>query len=113
MSSRMTKKNAITTPYVAVLWLIKGDYRLLLDFLVCMGTIVVAVQAVRSKEYIWAFGFTAIAILFNPFVPFFKLAGNPPLSVVFVYIAAFVISWAALSTPSAPMILEIGHLSGR
>jgi len=91
-----------------MLWLVKTDCRWVRDCLLCMGPVMISVQALRSKEYIWAFGFAAIAALFNPFVPFLKPAGNPPLSIVFIYIATFVISLAALSTQPAPMTLGSG-----
>lgn len=96
------KRNVIEAPRVAVLWLSKAKYRLLLDRLVCMGTITVAVQALRSQEYGWAFGFLAIAALFNPFVPILKPEGHPPLSFVFVYIATFAMSLAALNMQTVP-----------
>jgi uncharacterized protein DUF6804 len=102
------KRNVIGAPRVAILWLSNAKYRLLLDRLVCMGTITVAVQALRSQEYGWALGFLAIAALFNPFVPVLKPEGHPPLSLVFVYIATFVTSLAALNMQTVPAGSGIG-----
>src|SRR5579863_6166290 len=98
-------------PHVAILWLSKARYRLLLDRLVCMGTITVAIQALRSQEYVWAFGFLAITALFNPFVPVLKPVSHPRLSFVFVYIAMFVVSLAALNMQSVPATSGPGSAS--
>jgi hypothetical protein len=50
----------------ALFWRSAANYQLLLDFVVCMGAIVVVQPAVRANEYFWAAGLIAIAILFNP-----------------------------------------------
>jgi len=77
---------------------------LLLDRLAFMAMITVAIQALRSREYVWAVGCLAITAVLNPFVPILKRAGNPPLSFVFVYIATFVISLAALNMQTVPAV---------
>ena len=43
-----------------------GANRLILECVVFSGAVVVTVQAVRMQEHIWAFGFVALALLFNP-----------------------------------------------
>ena len=105
------KRNIIGAPRVAILWLSKAKYRLLLDRLVCIGTITVAIQALRSQEYVWALGFLAITVLFNPFVPILKPASHSPLSFVFVYIATFVMSLAALNMQALPAMSGPGPAS--
>jgi len=74
-----------------------ANYQPLLDFVVCMGAIVVVQQqAVRAKKYLWAAGFLVIAVLFNPIVPVPKPSGNLSLLMVSVCIATFAISLVAL-----------------
>ena len=108
MSTGIVKRNVIRAPYVAILWLSKGKYRLLMDRLMCMGTLTVAIQALRSQEYVWAFGFLAITALFNPFVPILKPASHRSLSFIFVYIATFVMSLAALNMQAGPELYVPG-----
>ena len=82
----------------AMFWRSAANYQLLLDFAVCMGAIVVAMQAVRAKEYLWATGFVAIALLYNPVVPVLRLSGEWSQLLVFVCTVPFAISLAALKT---------------
>ena len=82
----------------AMFWRSAADYQALLDFAVCTGAIVVVLQAVRAKEYRWATGFVAMALLFNPVVPVFRLSGPLSLLLVLVSIAPFALSLAALKT---------------
>jgi hypothetical protein len=81
-----------------VFWRSAANYQLLLNVVVCAGALVVAMQAVRSKEYLWAVCFIALALLFNPAVPVFRLSGELQLLLVTVCIAPFAFSLAALKT---------------
>jgi hypothetical protein len=45
-----------------------ASYELLLDVVICMGAIIVVQHEVRLKEYFWAAGFVAIAIIFSPLI---------------------------------------------
>ncbi len=82
----------------AISWRSAANYQLLLQFVVCMGATVVVMQAVRETEYGWAAGFVAIALLFNPAVPVFRLSGPLSLLLVLACIAPFAVSLAALKT---------------
>ena len=44
-----------------------AGYLLVLQFVVCGAAIMVAWEAYRSERQVWAIGFVAIAVLFNPF----------------------------------------------
>ena len=94
----------------AMFWRSAADYQVLLDFAVCTGAIVIVMQAVRAKEYRWAAGFVAIALLFNPIVPAFRLSGELSLLLVLVSIAPFAISLAALKTRP---LLSIASITDR
>ena len=82
----------------ATSWRSATNYQLLLDFVVCIGAVVVVMQAVRAREYRWAAGFGAIALLFNPVVRFLGPPGILPLLIVVACIAPFAISLFALKT---------------
>ena len=91
-------------------WRSAANYQLLLDFMVCMGAIVVVMQAVRAKQYGWAAGFVAIALLFNPVVLVLRLSGELSLLLVLVCIGPFAVSLAALKTQP---LLSIPSITGR
>jgi predicted membrane channel-forming protein YqfA (hemolysin III family) len=78
-----------------------------------MGMITIAIQALRSHEYFWTFGFLALTALFNPFVPILKPASHRPLSFVFVYIATFLMSLAALNMQAVPPMSQTGSASSK
>jgi hypothetical protein len=94
----------------AMFWRSAANYQLLLNFAVCMGAIVVGTQAVRAKEYRWAAGFVAMALLFNPIVLVLRLSGELSLLLVLVCIAPFAISLAALETQP---LLSIASITDR
>jgi Family of unknown function (DUF6804) len=54
---------------VAAFWRASAGADLVLDILICVGAVVVSTQAVTRSKYLWAAGFAAIAVLFNPVVP--------------------------------------------
>lgn len=43
--------------------------KILLDILISVGAITVATEAVARPKYIWAAGFVAIGLLYNPIAP--------------------------------------------
>jgi len=77
------------------------DYQLWLDLAIFMGALVVAQQAVGTKHYLWTAAFVAIALLFNPVVPVPRPTGDLFLLMIFVCLASFGISLAALKTQPA------------
>jgi Family of unknown function (DUF6804) len=54
---------------LAALWVASPGVRVLLDILVCVGALTVATQAAARPKYVWATGFVAIAVLYNPVAP--------------------------------------------
>jgi hypothetical protein len=83
---------------------------ILLDFVVCLGAVVVALQAVGAKKYRWTAGFVAIALLFNPVAPILRLSGAMSLLLVLACIALFAISLATLKTEP---VLSIPSITDR
>jgi hypothetical protein len=54
---------------LAAFWHPSENYQLLLQFVVCAGAIFVAWEAYSAEKYLWALGFVAIGVLFNPVQP--------------------------------------------
>jgi hypothetical protein len=99
MLANIMKWISISALFLAVtFWRSAANYQLLLDFVVFMGAVVVVMQAVRAREYRWAAGFVAIALLFNPVVRFWGAPGVLPLLIVVVCIVPFAISLVKLKT---------------
>ena len=69
LDTKIMQWASITALLQAMLWRSSGNYQLLLEFVVCAGAIVVGLDAVHAEEYLWATGFVAIALLFNPIAP--------------------------------------------
>jgi len=94
----------------ALLWRSTANSELpqfLLGFVVCFGAIVVVVQAVKASKHVWAGGFTAIALLFNPLVPVLPFDGEWGRWLVLLTIVAFAVSLAALRTQPLMSIASI------
>jgi len=75
-----------------------ASYELLVDFVICLGATIFVQRAVRSKEYFWAAGFVAIAVVFSPLLLVVKIA----LLMGLTCIATFVNSLAAFRTQPLP-----------
>ena len=75
-----------------------GSYQLLFGFLVFMGAIVVLQQAIGAHKYLWAAGFVAIALVFNPIAPFFLASDNWFPLAALVCTSVFMLSLTALKT---------------
>jgi hypothetical protein len=97
MYTKVMKWVSITALLLAVaFWNSAANYQLELNLVVSVAAAVVLIQAVQAKKYRWAAGFLAIALLFNPVVPIFRLAGAVGLSLVVLSLAPFAISLFAL-----------------
>jgi hypothetical protein len=95
MFTKMMKWLSIVVLLPAVFWQPSANYQLGLQFVVCVGATLVALQAVRSEKYVWAIGFVGIAMLFNPFQPL-TFSRAMFLSLGWVSVATFLVSLATL-----------------
>jgi len=86
---------SISALVLAVLFRPSSGYQTLLQFVVCVGAVLVVLQAGRTGRYAWAAGFSAIALLYNPIVP---LALSRNLLLVLASLAMFALSVAVLKT---------------
>jgi Family of unknown function (DUF6804) len=90
-------------------WMATPGVKILLDIVICVGALMVATQAVARSKYLWAAGFVAIAVLFNPILPV-ALSRNVFLGLDVACILAFLISLEALKSQS---ILSIPSITNR
>jgi hypothetical protein len=93
-----------------VFWGAAVDYELLLTVVVFLGAIVVLQQAVNEREYVWAAGFAAIALIFNPAAPLFQAYGDGFRITALACTAVFAFSLTALKTRP---ILSIASITDR
>jgi hypothetical protein len=93
-----------------VFWGVALDYELLLTVVVFLGAIVVLQQAVSERKYVWAAGFGAIALVFNPAAPLFQASGDWFRVTALVCTAVFAISLIALK---ARPVLSIASITDR
>jgi hypothetical protein len=109
MLTKIMKWVSIVALLLAVLRLPTGSYQVLFEVVVCLSGLLVATQAVRAGKYLWAPGFAAIAVLFNPVVPV-ALARRTFLWLDVVCLMTFLVSLAALKTRPT---LSIPSITGR
>ncbi|MBI3933502.1 MAG: hypothetical protein HY316_02340 [Acidobacteria bacterium] len=86
-----------------VFWQASAGYLLALQFVVSAAAILVAWEGYRAAKQMWAIGFVAIALLFNPFQPL-TFSREMFLWLDLISIATFLASLVVLkSKPSASM----------
>ncbi len=95
MLTKIMKWVSIAVLLLAVLRLPAASYQVVLEIVVCVSGLLVVTQAVRAGKYLWAAGFVAIAVLFNPVVPA-VLSRKVFLWLDWLCLAAFLLSLAAL-----------------
>ena len=67
-------------------------YEFTLNLVVCLGAVVCVLRAVQFREYSWAAGFLAIAVVFSPLFlveKIFLLMGLTCMAICFTLFAAF------------------------
>jgi hypothetical protein len=97
MFTEVTKWFSIAALSVALMfWNYAPTYQGELKVVVSAAAVVVLIQAFKAKKYRWAAGFLGLALLFNPAMTVFRLAGSVSLSLVVLAIAPFAISLIAL-----------------
>ncbi len=109
MFTRIMKWVSVAVLLLAVLRPPTGSYQVVFEVVVCMSGLVAATQAVRAGKYLWAAGFVAITVLFNPVAPV-ALARRTFLWLDLVCLMTFLISLAALKTQP---ILSIPSITDR
>lgn len=77
-------------------WNSAPNFQIELNGVVCVSAVMVVIQAIQMKKYRWVVGFLSIALLFNPAVRIFGLAGGLSLSLIVFSIALFALSLVLL-----------------
>ena len=90
--------SSATLLLAATFWQTAMDYELLLTAVVFLGAAVVLRQAIQEREYYWAVGFAAIALVFNPAAPLFHASGSAFRLTTVVCTVIFLFSLVALKT---------------
>jgi hypothetical protein len=91
MIAKLIKWIAIAALFLALLWQPFAQNRILLQYVVWAGAIVVVAQAVRAHKYVWIGLFLAVAGLFNPIRPV-ALAANVFLVLDAITMVLFMVS---------------------
>ena len=60
---------SITLLLLVLFWQPFQNRPVALEILICVGALLVVTEAWRAQKLLWATGFVAIAVLFNPVVP--------------------------------------------
>ena len=90
-------------------WVATPGTKIVLDIVVCVGALMVATQAVARRKRVWAGGFIAIAVLFNPILPV-VISRNVFLVLDVACVLAFITSIAVLKNQP---ILSIPSITNR
>jgi len=99
MHTKVMKWVSIAALLLAVVfWSSAANYQPELNLVVSVAAVVVLVQAFQKRKYRWAAGFLAIALLFNPLLPPFQLAGKIALLIVVLSIASFAMALVSLKS---------------
>jgi hypothetical protein len=105
MLTKIMKWVCISALLLAVIWRSSANYQILLEFLVCLGAVLVVLRAWRMGKYPWAAGFVAIAVLFNPIAPI--VLPHPILVWAdLLCLVSFVLSLAVLRTEHSAIPAE-------
>ena len=109
MFTSIMKGLSATTLLFGMLLGSSAGYRIALEVVVCVAALVVFVQALRMRKYIWGIVFLAMSALFNPALPV-TLPHRFFLGLEWVSIVVFLISLVALRTGP---LLSIPSITGR
>ena len=103
MLTKTMKWVSIVILLPAVFWQASAGYHLALQLVVTAGALLVAWEGYRSEKQVWAIGFVAIAVLFNPFQPL-TFSREMFLWLNLISVATFLASLVVLKTkPRASM----------
>lgn len=101
MLTSIMKWVSIVALLLSAFWRSSADYTVVLQLAVCAGAILVVWEAYRTARYLWAIGFAAIAMLFNPIQPL-ELSLAKFLWLDLICVVAFACSLAVFKAKSRP-----------
>ena len=97
MPTKIMKCVSILALCLTALRLPTATFQVLLEFVVCVTALLVVTQAVGLRKYLWAAGFSVIAVLFNPIVPV-ALSRKTWFWLDWICLMTFLVSLGALKT---------------
>jgi hypothetical protein len=106
MLTKIMKWTSIALLLPVLFWQAHEGYLLAMQLLVTTGAILVAWEGYRSEKQVWAIGFIAIAVLFNPFQPL-MFSRATFLLVNLISIATFLASLVVLKAKPQPTMPSI------
>ena len=106
MLTKIMKWISIAVLLPTVFWQAPEGYQVVLQLVVCAGALLVAWQGYQSAKQIWAIGFVAIAVFFNPFQPL-TFSREMFVWLSLISIAAFVASLAVMKPKPKPAMASI------
>ncbi len=109
MFTKIMKLVCASVLLVTAFWVASPGVMILLDILICVGAITVATEAVARPKYLWAAGFVAISLLFNPIEPV-ALSRDVFFVLDVACLLAFLIS---LETLKSQPVLSIPSITNR
>lgn len=108
MLTNAMKWVSITMLILELFWPPFRNRPLALEVLICVGALLVVTEAWRVQKPLWATGFVAIAVLFNPVVPL-ALARKTFFLLELACLGAFLLSLTVLTTK--PLAAEPGIIN--
>jgi hypothetical protein len=94
------------------LGLFNPSYQTLLGIVVCIAALFVFGQALDANKFIWAVGFLAIALIYNPVVPI-RFSGRISLWLDWMGLMTFLISLVALKRRPKLTLVSVTNQSPR
>jgi len=94
-----------------VFWKSALNHQTELTIVVALAAIVVFVQAIQARKYFWAAGFLTIALVVNPALPIYRLAGSYSLPLIVLSIVPFAYSLIELRPRPVLSMPSITHIS--
>ena len=95
---------------VLAFWSSALGFQLELNLVVSVAAIAVLIHAFQARKYRWVAGFLAMALLFNPVRPVFRLDGPVGFALVISSAALFAFSLVVLRPPT---LLSIPSITDR
>jgi hypothetical protein len=97
--------SSVLPPYLSA-------YQVLVRFAIALGAIVVILQSLRARQYVFTALFAAIVVIFNPVFPTFALSGH--WAILFASVLPFVASllWMRRTAQSAVLPVRPTSIPG-
>jgi hypothetical protein len=97
--------SSVLPPYLSA-------YQALVRFAIALGAIVVILQSLGARQYVFTAVFAAIVLIFNPVLPTFALSGH--WAILFASVLPFVASllWMRRTTQSAVLPVRATSIPG-